>query len=207
MTQPTDPIEVCPVTVRDPEVVALVEAPNGDLAEAEYAENENFGYSTHELEARSVRLVGAKVGDELVGIGGIELQDGGFAELKRFSVVSGLRGQRIADAFLDTLERYARDHGAVALRLETEDRQKAAISFNHRRDFKVVPRFGPYVDSESSACMQRDLSSHPTSWTSASGPPANSTGSQSSPGSNAPITDATDQQDSGDCPPSSTRPS
>ena len=42
-------------------------------------ENESFGYSTHELEAGSVHLVGASVGDGLVGVGGIELQDGGFA--------------------------------------------------------------------------------------------------------------------------------
>ncbi|PKW16878.1 GNAT family N-acetyltransferase [Saccharopolyspora spinosa] len=157
MAQPTDAAEVRPVTVRDPEVIALIEALDSDLAESEYTENESFGYSTHELKSGSVHLVGASVGDRLVGIGGIELQDGGFAELKRFYVAPGLRGHGLADAILDALERHARDHGAVVLRLETGDRQKAAISFYRRRGFQVVPRFGPYVDSEASVCMQRDL--------------------------------------------------
>lgn len=157
MAQSTGAIEVRPVTVRDPEVVALIEALDRDLAESEYAENESFGYSTHELEARSVHLVGTSVGDRLVGIGGIELQGGGFAELKRFYVMPGLRGSGLADVILDALERHARDHGTVLLRLETGDRQEAAISFYRRRGFEVIPRFGPYVDSEASVCMQRTL--------------------------------------------------
>jgi putative acetyltransferase len=183
MAQPTDAAVVRPVTVRDPEVVALIEALDSDLAESEYSESESFGYSTHELEAGLVYLVGASVGNQLVGIGGIELQDGGFAELKRFYVAPGLRGHGLADAILDALERYARDHRAVVLRLETGDRQEAAISFYRRRGFQVVPRFGPYVDSEASVCMQRDLSSHRSTLTTESGwsdlaPPHESAGHQ-----------------------------
>jgi len=104
-----------------------------------------------------VHLVGASVGGRLVGIGGIELQGGGFAELKRFYVVPDLRGNGLADAILDALERYAGDHGVGVLRLETGDRQDAAISFYRRRGFQMIPRFGPYVGSEASVCMQRDL--------------------------------------------------
>ncbi len=157
MTQPTDAVEVRPVTVRDPEVVALIKALDSDLAESKYSESESFGYSTHELEARSVCLVGVSVGNRLVGIGGIELQDGWFAELKRFYVAPGLRGHGLADAILDALEQHARNNGVGVLRLETGDRQDAAISFYRRRGFHVVPRFGPYVDSQASVCMQRDL--------------------------------------------------
>lgn len=149
--------EVRPVTVRDPEVVALIQALDDDLAESEYTESESFGYSTHELEAGSVYLVGASVEGRLVGIGGIELQGSRFAELKRFYVAPGLRGHGLADAILDVLERHARDHGVSMLRLETGIRQDAAITFYRRRGFHVAPKFEPYVDSQASVCMQRDL--------------------------------------------------
>lgn len=149
--------KVRPVTVHDPEVLALIEALDSDLAESEYSESESFGYSVQELATASVHLVGASVGDRLVGIGGIELQGGGSAELKRFYLTPDLRGNGLADAILDALERYARDRGVGVLRLETGERQDAAISFYRRRGFQVVPRFGPYVDSAASVCMQRDL--------------------------------------------------
>ena len=157
MALPTDAAEVRAVTVRDPDVVALIEALDSDLAGAGYRESESFGYSTHELETASVHLVGASVGGRLVGIGGIELQGGGFAELKRFYVAPDHRGNGFADAILDALERYARDHGVDVLRLETGDRQDAAISFYRKRGFQAIPRFGPYVDSKASVCMQHDL--------------------------------------------------
>ncbi|OLL83419.1 Histone acetyltransferase HPA2 [Pseudonocardia sp. Ae263_Ps1] len=145
------------MTVRDPEVVALIQALDNDLAKSEYTESESFGYSTHELEAGSVYLVGASVGGRLVGIGGIELQDSRFAELKRFYVAPGLRGHGLADAILDVLEGHARGHRVRKLRLETGIRQDVAISFYHRRGFRVVPKFGPYVNSQASVCMQRNL--------------------------------------------------
>ncbi|MBN9743516.1 GNAT family N-acetyltransferase [Amycolatopsis sp. A1MSW2902] len=155
MAQPAVTADTCPVTVRDPEVLALVDALDDDLAASAYAEGESFGYSAHELEAGSVHLVGGRVG----GPAGRHRASGrgGFAELKRFYVVPGLRGRGLADAILDALERHARDHGAVVLRLETGYRQETAISFYRRRGFQVVPRFGPYANSEASVCMQRKL--------------------------------------------------
>ncbi len=69
----------------------------------------------------------------------------------------GLRGHGLADAILDALERHVRDHGGAVLRLETGVRQEAAISFYRRRGFEVTRRFGPYVESEASICMQRGL--------------------------------------------------
>lgn len=156
MDQPTR-AEVRPVAARDPEVVALIQALDNDLAEFGYTESESFGYSTHELEVSLVHLVGASVEGQLVGIGGIEFQDAQFAELKRFYVTPSLRGHGLADAILDVLERHARDHSVRRLRLETGIRQDAAIAFYRRRGFHVVPKFEPYVNSQASVCMQRNL--------------------------------------------------
>jgi len=43
------------------------------------------------------------------------------------------------------------------VRLETGDKQHAAIAFYRRRGFVVIPRFGAYRDSETSLCMEHRL--------------------------------------------------
>lgn len=93
----------------------------------------------------------------LVGLGGLELQGGGYGQLKRFVVVPEHRGRGVADAVLDALLVRARRYGVTRVRLETGDEQHAAIRFYRRRGFAVIPRFGPYVQSARSVCMQRDL--------------------------------------------------
>ena len=50
---------------------------------------------------------------------------------------------------------HAAAHGVVLLRLETGDRQQAAQALYRRHGFVEVPRFGPYVGSATSVCMQR----------------------------------------------------
>jgi len=145
------------VSARDPEVGALMEALTVDLATGEYLPEQTFGYSAEQLEAKGVRLVGVRVDGALAGIGGIELQGGGVAELKRFYVVPASRGAGIADAVIAALLDHATSQGVTTVRLETGDRQYAAIGFYRRHGFVEIPRFAPYEDSATSVCMQRDL--------------------------------------------------
>jgi putative acetyltransferase len=150
-------LDLSPVTARDPAVAALVDALTAELADSGYSDDETFGYSLDQLEASGVHLVGAWHRGTLVGIGGVELQDGTFAELKRFYVDPAHRGTGVADALIETLVEHARAHGATTVRLETGDKQHAAMRFYARHGFEVVPRFGPYVDSATSVCMARLL--------------------------------------------------
>jgi putative acetyltransferase len=150
-------VDVNPVTVRDPGVPDLIDALTVELARSGYSDEETFGYSLDQLEASGVHLVGASLDGSLVGIGGVELQDGGFAELKRFYVDPPHRGSGVADAVIEALVEHARSAGATTLRLETGDKQHAAMRFYARHGFEVVDRFGPYVDSATSVCMQRQL--------------------------------------------------
>jgi len=148
---------VAPVTVRDPGVPALIDALTLELADGGYTDEETFGYSLEQLEASGVHLVGATLSGELVGIGGVELQGDGFAELKRFYVVPAHRGRGVADAVIEALVEHARAGGATTVRLETGDKQHAAMGFYARHGFVVVERFPPYVDSATSVCMAREL--------------------------------------------------
>lgn len=151
------PPAVAPVSAREPETAALIDALTRELALGGYADDETFGYSADQLEHSGVHLVGARIGDELVGIGGIELQDDDTAELKRFYVDPGHRGAGVADAVITALLAHAGGHGVRRVRLETGDEQHAAIRFYRRHGFAEVPRFPPYVDSATSVCMERAL--------------------------------------------------
>ncbi|MBJ7359862.1 GNAT family N-acetyltransferase [Nocardioides sp.] len=148
-------LDLAPVTTREPAVAALIDALTVELADSGYTDEETFGYSLDQLEASGVHLVGASLDGTLVGIGGVEIQGGGFAELKRFYVDPARRGQGVADALIEALLQHARERGATTVRLETGDKQHAAMRFYARHGFEVVPRFGPYVDSATSVCMSR----------------------------------------------------
>lgn len=143
------------VSARDPEVTALLDALTSELALGGYAPSETFGYSVEQLESSQVYLVGARIDGRLVGVGGVELQDGGIGELKRFFVLPEYRGTGVADALITALIEYATDEGIDVLRLETGDKQQSAIAFYRRQGFVAVPRFGPYLQSATSLCMER----------------------------------------------------
>ncbi|WP_222195857.1 GNAT family N-acetyltransferase [Modestobacter italicus] len=154
---PSD-VQVVPVHVGEPEVLALVDALTAELAGGGYRAEETFGYSPEQLAASDVHLVGARSAGELVGLGGVEVPGDGTAELKRFFVVPACRGTGTADAIMTALVDHAVAHGVRLLRLETGDQQHAAIRFYRRHGFVEVPRFGPYVVSATSVCMARELS-------------------------------------------------
>lgn len=145
-----------PADVRDPRVLELVGALTEELAGGDYTPEQTFGYTAEQLASSGVHLVAASAGDELVGIGGVEI-DGACGELKRFYVTPARRGSGAAAAILDALLSHARSRGARVVRLETGDKQHAAMAFYRRHGFTDIPRFGPYADSDTSVCMERTL--------------------------------------------------
>ncbi|HSK98114.1 MAG TPA: GNAT family N-acetyltransferase [Euzebyales bacterium] len=152
------PVDVAPVRAQDPPVGALLAALDAELDEGGYTPDQQFGYDVRQLVAAGVHLVGATRDGRLVGIAGVEVSDA-HAELKRCYVDPAHRGSGVADALLAALVAHASAAGARVLRLETGSNQHAALGFYRRHGFRDIPRFGPYVDSETSVCMARDL--HP----------------------------------------------
>ena len=148
-------LTVAPVDVRNAQVLGLIDALTAELAGGGYPPEQSFGYSAEQLERNGVHLVGVTLAGRLVGIGGLELQGEGTAELKRFYVRPENRGGGAADALIVSLVAYGRERGVRVLRLETGDQQHAALRFYARHGFVEVARFPPYVDSETSICLQR----------------------------------------------------
>ena len=147
-------IQVSPVGVSEPQVVALLDALTSEMAVEGYTAEQTFGYTPAQLQTANVYLVGASVDGWLAGMGGLELQADRVGELKRFFVTPEYRGTGVADAVLRALLDYARAHELDVVRLETGDKQRAAIAFYRRHGFVEIPRFGPYLTSETSVCMQ-----------------------------------------------------
>jgi len=84
----------------------------------------------------------------------LELAGEGYTAEQTFGYTEH-RGTGVADALLEALLDYARAHQLDLVRLETGDKQRAAIAFYRRHGFVEIPRFGPYLASETSVCMQR----------------------------------------------------
>jgi putative acetyltransferase len=134
----------------------LLAALDAELGGSGYAPEQQFGYDVTKLVERGVLMIGAFRDRSLVGLGGVEV-DGPDAELKRCYVLPEHRGTGVADAILDALLAEARAAGAAVVRLETGVHQHAALRFYRRHGFTDVPRFGPYVDSETSVCLAHEL--------------------------------------------------
>jgi putative acetyltransferase len=103
-------------------------------------------------------FVAVRIDGRAVACGGICRFDESRAELKRMYVEPGHRGRGVAAPVMAAHVRHAAGHGALTLRLETGDKQVAAMRFYARHGFVVVDRFAPYVDSATSVCMERALS-------------------------------------------------
>jgi putative acetyltransferase len=111
---------------------------------AEYRPEQRHGLKLDAIFQPHIRFFMARLDGAAVGCGGVALFDG-FAEVKRMYVRTGARGLGVAQAILTRLEAEARDAGIAVLRLETGDRQAAAIRLYERTGYRRCPAFGDYA--------------------------------------------------------------
>ena len=126
------------------------------FSEALYPPEDNFFLPVEELEKPEVTVFIGRIDGVAAGMAALVLE-GESAELKRLFVADLARGAGLAGGLLDALEEHARSAGARVIRLETGNRSVAAIALYEKRGYLPIPRFGPYVDAESSICMELTL--------------------------------------------------
>ncbi len=102
-------------------------------------------------------FVVAWVDGKAVGCGAVRVVDIETAELKRMFIDPQYRGQGLARAILRFLEDRARALGATQVVLETVINPPAAVALYRAAGYEVIPKFGPYVESEMSFCMGKSL--------------------------------------------------
>jgi putative acetyltransferase len=125
------------------EVRALV-AELEEILAAEYPPEQRHGLPLETIFQPHIRFFVARLDGVAVGCGGVALFDD-FAEVKRMYVREGARGRGVADALLTRLEADAKAAGLAVLRLETGDRQLAAMRFYERSGFHRCAAFGNYA--------------------------------------------------------------
>ena len=124
------------------EVRELIAALEADLS-PNYAPNQRHGLKLEAIFQPHIHFFLARRAGKALGCAGVALcRD--FGEVKRMYVHPKARGQGIADALMDRLAEVARDHGLAVLKLETGDRQQAAIHFYARAGFRDCGDFEPY---------------------------------------------------------------
>ena len=111
---------------------------------AEYPPEQRHGLALDAIFQPHVRFFLARRHGAAVGCGGVALFPE-YAEVKRMYVRDSARGQGVADAILARIEAEVRDAGLSVLRLETGDRQVAAMRLYARAGFQECPAFGAYA--------------------------------------------------------------
>jgi putative acetyltransferase len=124
------------------EVCALIGELEAVLA-AEYAPEQQHGLALDAIFKPHIRFFLARSGGAAVGCGGVALFSD-FAEVKRMYVRNAARGQGVAQAILARIEEETRSAGLPLLRLETGERQVAAIGLYTRAGFRRCGAFGAY---------------------------------------------------------------
>jgi putative acetyltransferase len=114
-----------------------------EVLAAEYPPEQRHGLSVDAIFQPHIRFFVARADGRAVGCGGVALFTD-FAEVKRMYVRPEARGRGVADAVLARLEAEARTAGLAVLRLETGDRQLAAMRFYERAGFRRCGAFGAY---------------------------------------------------------------
>jgi putative acetyltransferase len=147
----SDGVSIEAVPAATEEVRALIGELDAVLA-AEYTPEQQHGLALDAIFQPHVRFFLARLGGMAVGCGGVALFSD-FAEVKRMYVRPVARRQGVADAILARIEAEVRGAGLALLRLETGDRQIAAMKLYARAGFRPCPVFGDYalMDSQSIA--------------------------------------------------------
>jgi putative acetyltransferase len=136
-------IDIEPETTATRDVRELIGELDQVLA-AEYPPEQRHGLALQALFQPHIRFFVARLNGAAIGCGGMALFDD-FAELKRMYVRETARGRGVAQALLARIEAETRVAGLAVLRLETGERQTAALRLYARAGFTSCAAFGDYV--------------------------------------------------------------
>ena len=123
-----------------------------------YPVEENFlDLDEAEVAAGRGDFLVARVDGRAVACGAIRMLSDTTAELKRMYVDPLSRGRGHGRAMLAALERSAARLGAERMVLETGNLQVEALALYRSAGYAVIPCFGEYAASGSSACFEKSL--------------------------------------------------
>ncbi|MGB5417215.1 GNAT family N-acetyltransferase [Algibacter sp.] len=89
--------------------------------------------------------------------GAIKAFNASSTEVKRMFTKPEFRGKGVASMVLQELEKWSKELMFKSCVLETGKRQKEAVSFYKKMNFKVIPNYGQYENIENSLCFKKEL--------------------------------------------------
>jgi putative acetyltransferase len=92
-----------------------------------------------------------------VGCGALRKIDATIAEVRRMYVLASVRRAGIGRALLVCLEKEADKMGYTLLKLQTGNRQRAAMALYESYGFTRIPLFGAYVNDPISVCYAKKV--------------------------------------------------
>ena len=93
-----------------------------------------------------------------VGSGALRKYATDTVEIKRMFVLPEYRGQGVARAMLDELQKWAGELNFDSCILETGKNQPEAIALYLSTGFTPIPNYGQYLKVENSVCMKKLIS-------------------------------------------------
>ena len=126
---------------------------------AMYPPESNHLDDVSELSGSNVCFTGAFIQDQLAAIGAVKIMnnDGMYGEIKRVYVDTQYRGQNLAAAVMQYLEQYLISQGVLIARLETGDKQIAAIGLYEKLGYSIRDPYGSYIEDPLSIFMEKKL--------------------------------------------------
>ena len=92
---------------------------------------------------------------EAIGCGAMKNYVDDIVEIKRMYVRKEHRGRKISVLILNELETWASDLGYEKCILETGEQMTEALGLYRKLGYVEIPRYGPYVDVETSICFEK----------------------------------------------------
>ena len=92
-----------------------------------------------------------------VGCAAIKSFEATSMEIKRMYVSNEHRGKGIAQKLIEELEIWTKELGLKKCVLETGRRQKAAVKFYRKCNYKVIENYGQYIGMKNSICFEKQL--------------------------------------------------
>ena len=126
---------------------------------AMYPPESNHLDDISELSGSNVCFVGAFIDDQLAAIGAVKMMDddGIYGEIKRVYVDTQFRGQNLAATVMEYLEQHLISNSVPIARLETGDKQTAAIGLYEKLGYQIRDPYGSYIEDPLSIFMEKKL--------------------------------------------------
>jgi len=116
-----------------------------------------YALEASKLFTPEITVFGARVNEELVGVGALRRLDADHAELKSMHTLAKSRGSGVGKAMVAHIEQFAKEQGVKRISLETGATEpfKPARQLYESLGYQDCEAFGDYVLSEDNTCMTK----------------------------------------------------